>query len=286
MYNLLGEFIPTTPVEILENAPQKPNAPNAVLLAFSGGNDSRTLSHVVKDWFAGSDYALELAAIDTGLSMDGWKQSVEDYADWIGLPLSFWAGEGRDYYRQYVEHFGFPGQAMHSQIQTRLKGRAFAKMVRDRGRPCWILSGIRKAESRKRQRLTSPYSLREGGLFINPLFYWSNGQVLDYMDAHDIPLAPGGQWDCKCGCTAKRPDSEWGEISKEAPCLLAFLQSLKNPRPWAWAKFDPQLYQQHRQMEAGQSWFDDGSIDNYPVCINCWRDREADELSALNEWGL
>lgn len=48
MKDLFGNVTPTTPAEILANAPEEPCAENAVLLAFSGGNDSRTLAHVVK----------------------------------------------------------------------------------------------------------------------------------------------------------------------------------------------------------------------------------------------
>lgn len=286
--NLLGETIPTQANEILDNAPDTPNSKTAVLLAFSGGNDSRTLAHVVKPWFDNSPYNLELAAIDTELSENGWKESIIDFAKWIGVPVTFWKGEGREYYRQYVELHGWPGNAMHSQIQNRLKGRAFRKMVMARrgevGGCVWILSGIRKAESRKRQRLTSPYSYRENGLFINPLFYWSNAQVIDYMINNNIPESPFTQGDCKCGCTAKDAKSEWQNIEKNSPELMDFLLSLDNLCPWSWGNFDKAAHAITKQLDAGQQWLDSGGLEDFPVCADCWRSSLADEMSGLEDW--
>lgn len=286
--NLFGEKIPTTPQEILKAAPDEPNSSNAVLLAFSGGNDSRTLAHVVKPWFDNSPYNLELAAIDTGLSESGWHESIVDFAEWVNLPVSFWHGEGREYYAKYVNQFGFPGNAMHHQIQTRLKGRAFYKMAMDRrgevGGCVWILSGIRKAESRRRQRLTSPYSYRENGLFINPLFYWKNANVIDYMITHNIPESPFVQGDCKCGCTTKDASTEWANIAANSPDLRDFILNLDNPCPWAWGKFDKAAHAIRQQLDAGQSWLDNGSIEDFPVCADCWRSSLADEQSAMDDW--
>jgi 3'-phosphoadenosine 5'-phosphosulfate sulfotransferase (PAPS reductase)/FAD synthetase len=290
MKNLLGEFIPTTPQQIIDRAPLRPCS-TPVLLAFSGGNDSRVLAHVMK--YAGLH--VELAAIDTGLSMDGWRQSVMEFAAWIDLPVSFWQGEGVDYYRAYVEAHGFPGNAMHSQVQNRLKGRAYRKMFYARrtgaelemkaaGVGLWILSGIRKGESRKRELLKSPYSWRDGVLFINPLFYWSNSKVIDYMIDHNIPEAPGKQWDCKCGATVKDAGNEWAEIEGKAPALCGLLKSLYNPMPWEWGQFDKAAHGVTQQVAAGQQWLDDGSMEAFPTCVNCVRDLLADEAAGVEDW--
>lgn len=296
--NLFNEQTPSTPKEIIESAPNKP-ANNVVLLAFSGGNDSRTLAHVMKPIFADLPYRLELAAIETGLQMDGWKRSILDFAAWIDLPVSFWTGEGRDYYEPYVSGFGWPGNGEHSKIQNRLKGRAYRKMMlqhrsgtekkmKTRREAVWILSGIRKFESRKRQLLKSPYSYREGVQFINPLFYWTNAQVIDYMIDNQIPESPGTQWDCKCGCTVKNRDSEWADIEKNAPCLRDYLLSLenKNPAPWAWASFNSAAHKAIEQIAAGQeSMFDDdGSLESFPTCVSCVRDIFAEDERAMSEW--
>ena len=295
MKNIFNETVPTTPHEILDNAPLRPCGPNAVLLAFSGGNDSRTMAHLVKPYFDDLPYKLELAAIETGLGMDGWEQSVIEFSEWIGLPVSFWKGEGQKYYTDYVEARGWPGNAAHSEVQNHLKGRAYRKMVYDRridtekpskaaGVAVWILSGIRKYESQKRLLLKSPYSYREGAQFINPLFYWTNANVVDYMIEHDIPESPGIQWDCKCGATVKNADIEWNGIKSNAPCLRRYLESLENPAPWTWGSFDKSAHARMKQVDNGQMWLDDGSIESFPTCINCWRDLVADEESAMEEW--
>lgn len=295
MRNLFGETISTTIDEILDNAPLKPCGENAVLIAFSGGNDSRCMTYAVLDWFKDKPFKLELAAIDTGLAMDGWKESILEFADAVNLPVSFWSGDGRDYYTRYVNQFGWPGNVAHAQIQNHLKGRAYRKMVRarrnatpkkmaDSGTAVWVLSGIRKNESRKRQLLKTPYSWREGIQFINPLFYWSNADVIDYMIANDIPFAPGKQWDCKCGATVKDAEAEWSDICQNAPKLHEYIIGLKPKCAWEWASFSAVNQQTNRQIEAGQMWIDDGSLEAYPTCVNCVRDLMADEDSSLSEW--
>jgi 3'-phosphoadenosine 5'-phosphosulfate sulfotransferase (PAPS reductase)/FAD synthetase len=295
MHNLFGEFIPQTVEEILQHAPLAPCRPTAVLIAFSGGNDSRVMAHRCKSWLLDAGYLPRLAAIRTGLQMDGWEQSVRDYAEWLGLPVEFYEGEGRVYYTRYVEQYGFPGSAVHGQIQNRLKGRAYRKMVLAHrtatekqmsvdGAAVWILSGIRKDESRKRQLLTSPYSAREGAQFINPLFYWSNAQVADYLNAHDIPHAPGKQWDCKCGATVKSRPAELADMERNGAGVCNYLQSLHNPKSWQWGEFDATRHSMDEQVAAGQMWLDDGSLENYPTCINCVRDALADDERAMREW--
>jgi len=290
--DLFGNRQPTTVREILAAAPYKP-CNNHALLAFSGGNDSRAMAHVVKS--LGLPITLELSAIRTGLQMDGWEDSIRAFADWIDLPVSFWEGEGRGYYSGYVEQYGFPGSPVHGQIQTRLKGRAYYKMFMARrtdtetkmaqqGEAVWILSGIRQSESKKRQLLKTPYSHREGALFINPLFYWSNAQVADYLTGNNIPLAPGKQWDCKCGATVKHRSEEIADIENNAPCLREYLQGLNNPAPWAWGQFDSSAHSVEKQLQAGQQWLDDGSMASYPTCINCVRDALADDERAMREW--
>jgi tRNA(Ile)-lysidine synthase TilS/MesJ len=69
MKNLLGEKLPIIPDEIIKNAPLKPCG-KTILLAFSGGNDSRVLAYVIKNLHL--PYDVELVAIETELAwMDG-----------------------------------------------------------------------------------------------------------------------------------------------------------------------------------------------------------------------
>lgn len=275
--------------DIMDGVPVLPDNNNAVALAFSGGDDSRTLAHVVKQWFEDSPYNLELCAIDTGLGVAGWRGEVESFAKWVGLPVSFWQGEGRKYYSHYVENFGFPGNVAHSQIQNRLKGRAFRKMYQaKRSKPggvVWILSGLRKYESLKRRRLQSPYSRREGCLFINPLFYWTNAKIVDYMIAHNIPLSPHKQGDCKCGATAPHAKEELADIKQGSPELFNYLCGLKNPMPWGWGEYSRATKRRIDQIQAGQLMlFDDNSIESFPVCLDCNLVALSEEAGLLNDW--
>ena len=284
--DLFGDSTPETDDEILAGIGDLSLSP-VVLVAFSGGNDSRALAIVAKTWAQRHGIDLRLAAIRTGLQMDGWESSVLAFARLAGLPVEFYTGQGRAYYTEFVEQFGWPGNAKHSQIQTRLKGRAFRRMKKHYGTGLVVLSGIRKAESIRRSRLVSPYSTREGGRFVNPLFNWPDSRVYDCLDANGLPYAPGRQWDCKCGATAEDPAGEWAEIERVAPELHGYLCSLQNPAPWQWGQYNPKTHLVVRQLDAGQmSMFDDdGSLEAFPVCVACWRDKAARAEQAANDWG-
>ena len=296
MLNLFGDDTTKTPEQIFTEAPALP-CTATILLAFSGGNDSRCLAHVTKKLFTNSPFRIELAAIDTQLGMDGWRESVLDFAKWIDLPVTFWGGEGRKFYSEWVEKNGWPGNVHHSIVQNRLKGRAYDKMykagrtatpavMRRDGVAVWILSGIRKYESQKRQRLVSPYSWREGALFINPLFYWHNEDVIDYMIANDVPFSPFTQGDCKCGATVKNPTQELADMQKNAPELSGFLESLRPNCAWKWGQFDRGAFDAAKAKAAGQGdlWQDDGSVSNFPSCINCTAALFEKEESVMEAW--
>lgn len=284
MKNLFGEKVPHTAIEILKAIPQ---LSDVVLVAFSGGNDSRVLAHVAAElWARPRGIDLRLAAIQTGLEMDGWRQSVEDYARWIGLPLEIYTGDGRKYYTKQVNKGGWPGNSKHGEVQIRLKGRAFRKMKKTHGKGLVILSGVRKAESARRARLVSPFSTRETINFVNPLFNWSDAKTYDWLDEHHIPPAPGRQWDCKCGATARNAGAEWAEIESKAPELHGYLTGLRPPCSWSWGEFDKGAHAAAAAISAGQTsiFDDDGSLESFPVCVNCWRDTAAQDEAALNEW--
>lgn len=280
-YDLLGRVSYAEPIDIINVAVRDcpPWNNSAVLILFSGGNDSRAMAHVVKPILESLGMGVELAAIDTGLGVDGWRDSIVSYSEWLGVNVSFWSGEGRGFYSSYVARNGFPSSPQHGLVQNRLKGRAMEKMVRDRrggGKVSrvWLLSGIRQLESRKRMGLISPFSRRGNGQFINPLFYWSNSKVADYLNENNIPLSAYNQGDCKCGATVRSAKAEMSDIRDNNPCLFSYLSSLGNVEEWGKPL--------SRRGVGNNKGVSSGKVSDYNLCVSCVSSLFAKD--ELGEW--
>src|SRR5690606_33710059 len=115
---------------------------------------------------------------------------------------------GFNEYVAWVEQNGQPYSRMgHTRAYARLKDRAIDAMKRDhkthRYDRILFVSGIRKYESAERGTFESPFSRRGSGVFVNPLFYWRDEDLLAYRLEHDLPTNPfyetvGGSGDCQC----------------------------------------------------------------------------------------
>jgi 3'-phosphoadenosine 5'-phosphosulfate sulfotransferase (PAPS reductase)/FAD synthetase len=165
---------------------------------FSGGNDSTVLAHRCREHYDG------LAFIDTGTAVPGVAEFVADFARWIDKPLRVM--HAGDAFRKLVlggtvrkngtveRGIRFPGPAMHTQSYKVLKERQIKVLLREskighsRRARVLFLSGIRRAESRRRSK-REPVN-RLGGtaaVFANPLIDWTGEAMRGYRTEHNIP---------------------------------------------------------------------------------------------------
>lgn len=202
---------------------------------FSGGNDSTTMAHLMRD------VVTHYAHANTQIGIEETRQYVRDTCSSWSIPLLErfpTPGEGyrelvlgqvkpSTYRAKYpvVWPGGFPGPGQHSMFFQRLKERQLAEIRREfnprpRNQRVIYLAGRRKSESLRR---TSRFmrgemaEVDERGsiIYISPMLDWTTQDLNEYRRRFsDVPhnevadnLHMSGE--CLCGCFA-RP----GELSE------------------------------------------------------------------------
>lgn len=114
--------------------------------------------------------------------------------------------------------YGFPGPGAHGRAYNRLKERQIMVLLRESkvGHPrcarVLVLSGIRRAESRRRsKRETINRPQGKSAVFVNPLIDWTGEDMRGYRREHDLPESPAAallhrSGECNCGAFAKADD--------------------------------------------------------------------------------
>ena len=210
-----------TPEDWIEKAKAE-HDPIRTFCLFSGGSDSLVLAHRCRDHYD------ELVHIDTGTAVPGVQDHVRKCADDLGKPLRI-LGHDFDAYRLLVlggtdesgkdwQPLGFPGPAQHGRTYTRLKERLLERLLREtkEGHPrnarVVALSGVRQAESSRRAN-RHPITRRGSLVFVNPLIEWTNAEMADYRDQHDLQLSEVSailhrSGECQCGAFAAEDERE------------------------------------------------------------------------------
>lgn len=220
----------------------------AIVILFSGGNDSTTLAHLFKD------RATHAAHANTGIGIEQTRRFVRDTCQAWGLPLIEQHTEPGYGYRDLVLGQcraktgpnkgavlwpgGFPGPASHWMMYQRLKERALEKVrnelvnnpFRER---VLFLAGRRAQESGRRKHLAeSPAIERKGStVWVAPLIHWTKLDLNAYRTMHpDVPrnevsdlLHMSGE--CLCGAFAHR--GELDEIGEWFPEVKAEIEALE-----------------------------------------------------------
>ncbi|NIS53106.1 MAG: phosphoadenosine phosphosulfate reductase family protein [Phycisphaerae bacterium] len=203
--------------------------PSHVILAISGGYDSLCMAHYVHENIK-FDKPLLTYAIDTQMAADGWREWIDSVAHGFGWKFDIYHNtHGWKQYQKWVKRFGQPTtKTGHKRAYARLKDRAFDAMTKHhktiRTDRILYLTGIRAEESSARSKL-QPINggINKSTSYCNPVFYWTNKQILAYRIEHDIPINPfyetvGGSGDCQCN---------WGKfitlrkLQKYSPKLAA-----------------------------------------------------------------
>ena len=108
---------------------------------------------------------------------------------------------------------GFPGPGQHGKAYSRLKERRIEEVLREakQGRPrtstVLFLSGIRRAESRRRSK-REPLSERGSAKFCSPLIDWSTERMGEYRARFELPRSDVAallhrSGECNCGAFAR-----------------------------------------------------------------------------------
>lgn len=195
---------------------------------FSGGNDSTTMCHILRDELT------HVAHCNTGIGIELTRQFVRDRAaDW-GLPLIEVHPPSGSTYREMVLDQGFPGPAHHYKMYQRLKERGLRqvrKQLVSNGRRQRVIfvAGRRRAESNRRASV--PERDREGAIeWVSPLVDWTNEMMKAYREHFDVPRNEVSDMihmsgECLCGAFATK--GELDEIEFFFPEVAAEIRQLE-----------------------------------------------------------
>lgn len=207
-------FVPGIKPEHLIHDATNEHHPIASLCLFSGGGDSAVLAHRCREHYEA------LVFIETGTAIPGVREHVERFAAWLDKTLWIYYPErvgepsGTAWRRLVLEAGGFPGPAGHGRAYTRLKERAIEALVRDqklsgsRADRVMLLTGKRRAESVRRRKTTKGIERRGGQLYVNPLIDWTNREMQEYRQTHNLPQSDVAallhrSGECNCGAFAQ-----------------------------------------------------------------------------------
>jgi 3'-phosphoadenosine 5'-phosphosulfate sulfotransferase (PAPS reductase)/FAD synthetase len=206
----------------------------AIVILYSGGNDSTTLAHLFRHE---AHYA---AHANTGIGIEETRQFVRDTCrDW-GLPLlERMAPREQDRYRAQVLRDGFPGPAWHGRMYTRLKERALEQVQREvvgnpRKERVLFIAGRRRQESQRRANV--PVMERKGSrVFVSPLVNWTKLDLTIYRllcasDGDPVPVNKASalihmSGECLCGSFAAPGERE--EIAFWFPDAVSEIEALE-----------------------------------------------------------
>jgi 3'-phosphoadenosine 5'-phosphosulfate sulfotransferase (PAPS reductase)/FAD synthetase len=133
---------------------------------------------------------------------------------------------------------GFPGPGAHGRAYNRLKERQIMALLRESkaGHPrrsrVLFLSGIRRAESRRRSRREGINRLPgKAAVFAAPLIDWTGGDMLRYRREHQIPESAASallhrSGECQCGAFANA-EEERAMLKALYPSFFAGIEQLE-----------------------------------------------------------
>jgi 3'-phosphoadenosine 5'-phosphosulfate sulfotransferase (PAPS reductase)/FAD synthetase len=202
----------------------------AIVVLFSGGNDSTTLAHLFR---READYA---AHANTTVGIEETRDFVRNTCEEWGLPLiERKPPRESDHYRALVLDQGFPGPAMHFKMFQRLKERALMQVRSElvsnpRKERVVFIAGRRRTESQRRAHV--PISERRGSVvWVSPLVNWTKLDLNTYrLMAGDVPRNQASDLihmsgECLCGAFAA--PGERAEIDQWFPLALEEIRELE-----------------------------------------------------------
>lgn len=219
----------------------------AKCLLWSGGNDSNTLAHLMRN------VATHVLMANTGIGIEATRRHVRESAAAWGLPLI--EKTPPDSYRDLVLDQGFPGPGMHWKMYQRLKERCFDAARHDLGilnsrtKHALYIAGRRREESERRKDVPL-YEVDGPVVWVSPIAMWTRLDLNTYRSMFaDVPhnevtdlIHMSGE--CLCGAFAHAGEREevgfwFPEWLAEIEALEAEVEAAGHAEPlckWGWGK--------------------------------------------------
>lgn len=241
-----------TPEAIITEAVER-YKPVAILVGYSGGNDSSHATH----WAMNNIPGCEVFHINTGIGCDRTRQHVRGVCRAFGWPLHEVRAKedcGMDY-DEIVKKHGFPGPNSHAFMYSCLKERPIRLLVKRKkqGHPrtakVMLISGAHHDDSVRRMRYAGKEINTVGSqLWVSP-FYWTQRADRDaYLAEHVFPINPvteelGMSGECGCGAFAQKGElPRWRKVDPAFGERIDGLsqQVLERGFTWSWEGHPPE----------------------------------------------
>ncbi|WAL67101.1 phosphoadenosine phosphosulfate reductase family protein [Amycolatopsis cynarae] len=217
---------------------------------FSGGNDSTTLLHLMREL----GIVTHAIHANTGIGIEDTRRFVREVvANW-GIPLI----EERPpvSYEELVLTNGFPGPAHHYKMYQRLKERCLDQarkplgVHRSRTLRALYIAGRRREESERRSDV--PLYEPDGSvIWVSPFAEWTKLDLNTYRSEHDVPhnrVADLVHMSGECGCGSFAKEDELEMIGDWFPEFRAEVERLEaliahrtdipaERRKWGWGAY-------------------------------------------------
>ncbi|WP_279482292.1 phosphoadenosine phosphosulfate reductase family protein [Aureimonas sp. SK2] len=219
--------------------------PVAIYAAMSGGDTSLATAH----WMMTNVPGCRVFHANTGIGIEATREFVRRTCAKYGWPLDEIRAKedcGQDY-REMVLQYSFPGPGHHRKMYSRLKERPVRLLVKrakqKRADKVLIATGIYHDESMVRMGYGERNINFVGSqMWVNPLYWWSKTQFMDYLRAHGVARNPvaetlGMSGECLCGAYAHR--GEKALVRLACPRTADYLESLEGEvraagHEWGW----------------------------------------------------
>lgn len=251
--------------------------PKAIVMMFSGGDDSLTAYHVAKELGIKLDYVIH-GHTGTGIeeTFDFVKKEAERNGDHLLI------ADAKQSYTEYVLRKGFFGKGIdaHTYAYHILKITHFRKIVskylrqRQKKFPILFINGARRKESENRKKtMVDPYRrdpAAQQNIWVNIINEWEKHDCISYLEGNGVARNPVSKnlcrsGECMCGTMQTQGDRieanffypKWGKWldNLEAEVLKRF--------PWRWGE---NINKRHHQEMNGQlNLFNDFQ----PMCTGC-----------------
>ena len=254
--------------------------PKAIVLMFSGGDDSLTAYHLTKQLGIKFDYVIH-GHTGTGIqeTFDFVKKEVRRNDDRLLV------ADAKNAYIDYVLRKGFFGSGMdaHKYAYHVLKIIHFRKVVskylrkRRKDYPVLFINGARRKESQNRMfTMKSPYRLDPGGktnIWVNIINEWEKHQCIDFLDGNGIKRNPVSKNLCRsgeCMCGTMQSIGDRNEASFYYPKWGFWIDELEKEVlkkfPWRWGE---SINKYHHMEMKGQIALFERLDDFQPMCTDC-----------------
>ena len=251
--------------------------PKAIVLMFSGGDDSLTAYHVSKELGVKIDYVMH-GHTGTGIkeTFDFVKKETERNDD------RFLLADAKYSYIDYILRKGFFGKGIDAHIYAYhiLKIMHFRKAIshslrkRKRNFPILLINGARRKESENRMKtMVNPYKIdpnSKNNIWVNVINEWEKHDCIDYLEGNTIKRNEVSKNLCRsgeCMCGTMQSNGDRNEASFFYPEWGKWLNGLEKEVikkfPWKWGE---SINRRHYQEMKGQT---NMFSDFQPMCTGC-----------------